>query len=102
MMEPFRTVLGTNKGVQRSRVWIEGDRLSTAGFAVGVRYRREIAPGQIKLTLDVQGVFKVSGKGSKPIIDITGKAVIQTFTGTHVLVTYQPGVITVNNEVVTK
>lgn len=39
-MTTFTTVLGTNKKVPKSRIWIEGKRLVDAGFTVGARYHR--------------------------------------------------------------
>ena len=61
---------------------MEGKRLVEAGFEVGTRYDRVCKHGTIKfieLTATPNGKFKVSGKGDKPIIDISGGAVTDTF-----------------------
>ena len=101
MLETFRTVLGTNHKKPKSRIWIEGERLKAAGFTVGTRYNRTVhrkpdaTVNHIVLTLAADGKFKVSGKGEKPIIDITGSTVTELFTGTHVLVQVEIGIITI-------
>jgi hypothetical protein len=91
-MKTQLTIIGTNHGKGTSRIWLEGKRLVEAGFEVGTRYDRVcrtvarmkegvISPhqGEIDLTLNPKGKFKVSGKGEKPIIDISGGAVTETF-----------------------
>lgn len=98
----FRTKLGTAKGAERSRIWIEGERLSSHGFTVGARYSRQWSEdGSLTLSLDPNGALKVSGKGSHPIIDTTGERVRETFGkhGTHVLATYTTGRIIITREV---
>lgn len=94
-IEPFKTKLGTNKGVAKSRIWIEGARLIAAGFTVGQKYDRVIFACRIVLTLNRNGAYKVCGKGDHPIIDITGAAVTQQFTGDYVTVTYSNGLISI-------
>lgn len=79
---------GLNKG--KRRLWIEGQRLTDAGFHRGLRYSLTVdeTAGRITLTLDPNGKRKVSGKRKRgvvadprlaesegawtPIIDITG------------------------------
>jgi hypothetical protein len=92
-MKTQLTIIGTNHGKGTSRIWLEGKRLVEAGFEVGTRYDRVcrkvarmnkeglISPhqGEIDLSLNPKGKFKVSGKGEKPIIDISGGAVTDTF-----------------------
>jgi hypothetical protein len=92
-MKTFRTVLGTNHKKPRSRIWLEGERLKAAGFTVGSNYRRYPQQNKLVLVLSFadagsKGLFKVSGKGDKPIIDITGKVVTERFAGTHVEVVF--------------
>jgi hypothetical protein len=108
----FRTKLGTAKGVARSRIWIEGKRLVDAGFTVGKYFAKTPTFGgageprtleTLELELlranDVTNTApcKVSGKGDKPIIDITGEFVRQHFgsRGTHVEVTFEKRLITI-------
>jgi hypothetical protein len=108
----FRTKLGAAKKVARSRIWIEGQRLVDAGFTVGSYFAKtyfsakvcgKVQPGGLTLhLLKMEDVLsgapcKVSGKGEKPIIDITGELVREHFGtfGTHVDVTFEKGTITI-------
>ena len=73
----MHTKLGKNKGLERSRIWIEGTRLTDAGFHRGEYYLAEY-------------------EGDHPIIDITGKTVKEFFDGSeYVEVDYQKGVIVI-------
>ena len=101
-VEHFVSKLGTAKGVARSRIWIEGDRLVRQGFTVGRRFdvtiarHAETGATTLYLTLEDDGARKVSGKGDKPIIDITGECVRGWFPeSAAVAVTYGLGVITI-------
>ena len=93
--------LGTSKRIERSRIWLQGKRLTAAGFTPGKTFYAVWAKG--KLTLDLRTHFpddyeerKVSGKGEMPIIDIVGASVRETFGHrTHVDVEYQQGRITI-------
>jgi len=78
-MKTQLTIIGTNHGKGTSRIWLEGKRLVEAGFEVGTRYDRSISNVGIELNANPKGKFKVSGKGEKPIIDISGRAVTDTF-----------------------
>ena len=75
----FTTKIGAARQVPGSRVWIEGTRLVAAGFTVGLRYDLLELDGQLILTLAVDGQRKVSGKGDKPIIDLTGELIRRVF-----------------------
>ena len=93
----FKTKLGKNKGVERSRIWIEGKRLSGAGFhAKATKYTANWNTNLRSLVLMAcdDGERRVSGKGSHPIIDITGSKVVEAFNGCeYVNVEYLNGVI---------
>ena len=100
------TKLGTAKGVARSRIWIEGQRLKDAGFVAKASYFfKDWQEDHHVLTLTKVGPndvmtdmpSKVSGKGDHPIIDITGKKVAEFFGAkfSHVEVTYGDGIITI-------
>lgn len=103
MEKKFVTKLGPARKVPLSRIWIEGKRLVEAGFTVGQHFIKELEVEAPKLTLTILGPddvlntapCKVSGKGDKPIIDITGEMVRGVFGKrcTHVVVTYGQGVI---------
>ena len=85
MTTQFYTVRA-NKG--RARIWLEGKRLSSAGFAVGSRFNIEVIEGALVLRLDASGSRKVSGKGERPIIDISGGSCDPFVTGDAVQVDY--------------
>lgn len=105
----FVTKLGTAKKVERSRIWIEGKRLVDAGFTVGQYFSKTwLGPNEpspfkapsnsLILELLVEDDVlnappcKVSGKGDKPIIDITGERVREHFGEfTHVECTFSVG-----------
>lgn len=96
-----RNKIGTSRGAPKRRIWLEGDRVLAAGFAVGMEYTRAWADDSLTLTLgtgDTRATRgKVSGKGQRPIIDIVGEKVFEVF-GAHcdaVEVSYQPGRIAV-------
>jgi hypothetical protein len=103
----FRSKLGTAKGVERSRIWIEGKRLVDAGFKVGSYFTVFGVSGgpdsSLGLLLAKPGqVFsrapsKVTGTRTRPVIDITGEIVRTMFGvhGTHVDVVFSKGEITI-------
>jgi len=94
-MEKINTCLGKFKGEERTRVWIEGKRLTEAGFKVGARYTKKFNRVTIVLTLDSEGPLKVSSRGLVPIIDLSGKKIREFFEDSdEVQVTFKQGVIT--------
>lgn len=106
MSTTFTTKLGTTRAGERTRIWIEGKRLVDHGFHVGDFFARHWDEKKRLLTLakihhatvkqmKIGTYGKVSGKGEKPIIDITGAKVSGTFRTTHVAVTYAVGVISI-------
>ena len=98
-MKTQLTIIGTNHGKGTSRIWLEGKRLVEAGFEVGTRYHRFAfikaggAPSAIQIIANPKGKYKVSGKGDKPIIDISGRAVTQTFR--EAIESYLPRVVVI-------
>ena len=50
-MDALTTKLGTARRVERSRIWIEGKRLTAAGFAVGRYFIAEWQGEALTLTL---------------------------------------------------
>lgn len=90
-MEPVTRKIGTNKG--RPRLWLEGKVLTAAGFNPGDRYDVLLYPAWPGATLlkKADGNRKVSGKGSKPIIDILGKTIEEIFP--HAI----PAVVTITS-----
>jgi len=67
--------VGAARRILRSRVWIEGRRLISAGFAHGTRYNVEWHDAGATLIPDAGGARKVAGAVDRPIIDITGERV---------------------------
>ena len=97
-MKTQLTIIGTNHGKGTSRIWLEGKRLVEAGFEVGTRYDRNVIKAKdgwdhLELRVKSDGKFKVSGKGDKPIIDISGKAVTETFR--EAIESYLPRVVVI-------
>lgn len=81
MIERATYKIGVNRG--RRRIWLDGPRLTRAGFTPGVHYWSMASPGRMTLVLnEVEGYTarKVSGRSDgKPIIDISGKDVHVAF-----------------------
>lgn len=101
----FQTKLGTTRAGERSRIWLEGARLTAAGFKPGMQFLKAWGAGSLVLATCTSKQFEaagrdergtVSGKDAKPIIDITGAHVRDTFgAGSHVSVTYAHRTITI-------
>lgn len=102
----FTSKLGTSRAGERTRIWLEGNRLVAHGFAHQTPFKRAWSEGRLvitwcdledfrKLARDERGM--VAGTVARPIIDITGERVAHTFSGTHVAVTYRQGRITITN-----
>jgi len=85
----------SNRGA--ARIWIEGNRLVSAGFTRGRYFTLSHEGDTLKLSLvadKVAGARKVSGKDTKPIIDLTGKTVPFDI-GTAVTILYSTDSITI-------
>jgi hypothetical protein len=96
--------LGTTRAGEQTRIWLEGNRLLSAGFKPGSLYLKSWGVGSLVLTICTQAQFdanprdirgKVSGKEGKPIIDIVGQRVRDTFDGPRVDVAYGHRTITI-------
>lgn len=102
-MDKFKHTLSSNHGVAHSRIWMEKDRLTNAGFTHGTTFRKTWTPATLVLEVatmkdgDKKSDFgTVAGTKDRPIIDIVGAKVVATFKGcTEVNVTYEAGRITV-------
>lgn len=79
------------------RLWIEGAKLSTAGFERGLLYNREVTAEGITLTLALNGEFKVSGRERHgkaiPIIDMALGKFDQFPAGTRIRAVFSEGTI---------
>lgn len=76
--------IGDNRG--RKRIWLDGKRLTASGFNPGTTYYLLAAKGELRLTTTAPRTKaeewqtrKVSGRDSKPIIDIVGATVSHAF-----------------------
>lgn len=94
--------VAASRGEPKRRIWLEGDRVLAAGFAVGMYFTRDWRADSLVLTVEsIKGPRatsgKVSGKGQRPILDIVGDKVFEVFGAhcDHVEVTYEAGRITV-------
>jgi hypothetical protein len=107
MTDAMKTKLGKTRAGERTRVWIEGDRLLAHGFKPGSKFLRKWTDdNKLVLTACTVAQFNdaqhgargtVASKGKHPIIDIIGQAVAEHFKGTHVSVTYATGKITISD-----
>lgn len=103
--------LGKTRRGPHSRIWIEGHYLAAAGFLPGQYYlpvwkASKTAPLTLELLrpddiISGDAPRKVSGKGDKPIIDITNDDVSRVFGSEYdrVLITFQSGKITIRGSV---
>ena len=80
-----------NKG--RARIWIEGARLTSAGFTHHAAYNVTAANNATILALATDGARKVSGAPARPIIDLCGRSCAPFETGDDVEITYENGTI---------
>ena len=69
--------LGMNRG--KRRLWIEGAILNTNGFEHGTRYNVINGDNKLTITIDPQGKRKVAGKPDRPITDMSGSTITNSF-----------------------
>jgi hypothetical protein len=84
----FNHKLGTSKAGPRTRVWLEGARLLAVGFKHKAFVSREWGDGKLTLRVVSKSDWNelkhsergiVAGAPDRPIIDITGEKVRETF-----------------------
>lgn len=87
-----------NKG--NARIWIEGKRLTNAGYSRGMTFTRSIdSLNNLVLSFDHQGKphGRIAGTETRPIIDLCGKWVTAFMADAdHYCVTLQESEITIN------
>lgn len=93
----YQTV-GSNK--DRPRLWIEGAKLSAAGFVRGAAYSYDISGDTVTLRLDEAGSRKVCGRKRNgrdyPVIDLQLKDLEENFDpGTRVCVVFTENEISI-------
>ena len=98
LLDSVTSKLGKSKGVEKSRIWIEGPRCTASGFSVGAPFSEQWEDNKLTFTLDPHGNRNVSGKGTPrihPVLDTTGRKVKVIFNPhTHVEVKFFQGIIT--------
>lgn len=89
-----------NRGMNRGkpRLWIEGKHLLEAGFNPGDRWNAIQTASGLNMVKHPEGSRKVSGKGARPIIDITGANLGRLQSVAVVKLTYTPGAGTIRAE----
>jgi hypothetical protein len=108
MDEIQKYTVRANKG--RARIWIEGARLLAAGFKRGAFYVAAPTPDNEVLYLALVAdpetyagagkVKKVSGKGERPVIDLSGSGCGPFSTGDKVVITYNDcGIISIARDI---
>lgn len=90
----FTTKVGAAKKIPRSRIWLEGERLASAGFNNGARYNVQWSDTGATLELCNTGARKVAGTEFRAVIDITG-AHVRALECDRVTVSFQHSVITI-------
>lgn len=89
-----RYTVRANRG--KARIWLEGGRLDWAKFTVGARFNLDPITDDrddsvlLRLRLADDGARKVSGKGERPIVDLSGGSCAPFTTGDDVLIEYHP------------
>jgi hypothetical protein len=104
----FTSKLGTTRAGERTRIWLEGNRLLAHGFTHGAHFQRLwLREGKLVLAIVGADTFEslerdlrgtVAGSAARPIIDIATTRVAETFKGDRVNVTYRPGRITITEQ----
>ena len=82
-MSSFTLKSGTNKG--NRRIWIEGNRLTDAGFTRCTGLYRTVEGNRMTLTtrqIDGAKRHRIAGTVARPILDLCGKWVTE-FMGDH-------------------
>lgn len=106
-MQTFVSKLGKTRAGERSRVWLEGKRLTAAGFAKGMPFSilRNNQSGEWVIipkdsqTPDNHSVIKhgtIAGTDQRPIIDTVGAAVIDAFGSGNGTVMVQYGQLSIS------
>lgn len=96
--------LGVARGQERSRVWLEGKRLIEFGFGHYKDFSATFGANRLELNVmrsrteanqvTAGNLYRVAGAVERPIIDIVGERVRDTFKGfDHVSVKWEQGKI---------
>lgn len=92
--------VGTSRAGEGTRIWLEGARLIAVGFTHKTPVKRKWKEGKLILKTITAKEFEalgraerttVAGSKERPIIDITGAAVAETFPSGKVAVSWSEG-----------
>lgn len=99
--QTFSHKLGTSRAGDGTRLWLEGKRLADHGFTHGTLIERVWGSDRLILRLTGSQEYwntlprnergRVAGTEGRPIVDITGAQVAETFPGGVVSVTWSQG-----------
>lgn len=103
----IETKLGTTRAGPRTRVWLQGSRLADHGFPVGSKFRKQWTDNRLVITSTTHEAFDelprnergtVSGDVARPVIDVTGQIVAETFKHETVVARFTSGRIVISNQ----
>ena len=108
MTDALTTKLGTTRAGPRTRIWLQGDRLPDHGFRTGTHFLKRFGKGRVTLTRCTPKDYanatraergKVSGDAVRPVIDITGEIVANTFADAFAYARFRQGVIVITDAI---
>lgn len=80
--------IGLNRG--KRRIWIEGNILIDHGINHGDRWNVINSPNSLVILVDPNGKRKVAGTKNRPIIDMSGATITDSFADHTQVVTVEP------------
>lgn len=104
MTDSIETKLGTTRAGERTRIWLQGQRLPEHGFPMGAKFSKTWSRNKLVIERILNAEFEdltrasrgtVSGDIARPVIDITGALVSQTFKSDTVIATFSKGRIVI-------
>ncbi len=88
MNKPTRKI-GFNRC--KARIWLEGKILTNAGIFHGMRFNVINSPNSLVIVIDPDGKRKIAGKPDRPIIDMSGATITDSFSNYTREVTVEVG-----------
>ena len=81
--------IGLNRG--KRRIWLEGAILTDNGINHGQRFNVINSPNSLVIVIDPAGKRKIAGKANRPIIDMSGATITDSFSDVTQVVTVEKG-----------
>lgn len=106
MTDALTTKLGTTRAGPRTRIWLQGSRLPEHGFKTGSYFLKRFGKGRVVITHCTPKEYetatraergKVSGDVARPVIDITGAIVAETFADVFAYARFTQGRIVITD-----